>query len=201
MRLLHSAQDKCAVDNIKAQKLTFISEIEGAKQNLIAAHFPFFRFTYGPYSKELANEVRFLETLCFVDSESRELTDRAKLILRYIQPEIEKSEVAQIVLRIVDEVCEEYKRFESFPTLVNLVYEMVVPVVDWDNTPTRIKDIPECVDILRPDSLQAREVLPLPWDLIEDLKSEFSLSMDELGLDSPEMQHFLESTLLQAIEA
>lgn len=89
LHLLHSAQDTKVVDNVKVQKLTFISEVQGAELRLKTAHYPFFRYNFGPYSKELAKEVSFLEALGFINNESRELTSRADVILRYIQPEID----------------------------------------------------------------------------------------------------------------
>jgi hypothetical protein len=200
LHLLQDAQQKKGVDNVKIQKLTFISEITGAAQKLKAAHYPFFRFTYGPYSKELANEVTLLEELCFINSESRELTDRAKLILKYVDPEVRQSGPANEVLAIVRRICTAYKGYESFPDLVNAVYDMVVPVAGWDNAESKIKDIPLCVDILRPDDLKASEVMPLPDDLIDDLEAEFLIPAERLDVTNPGMLESVSGMLRRALE-
>ena len=42
--------------NLKPQKLAFLAELEGAaNRNLRTAHFRFFRYTFGPYSGQLAS--------------------------------------------------------------------------------------------------------------------------------------------------
>jgi hypothetical protein len=67
------------LDNLKVQKVVFISEDEARRDGILAAHFPFYRNKFGPYSPVLANDVRRLED-CTVrcigtlvtDSENRE---------------------------------------------------------------------------------------------------------------------------------
>ena len=98
------------LDNLKIQKITFISEDAARqKQKLRAAHFHFFKYTYGPFSKELANDVRKLEDLGFLHPETREPTDRAKYILDYVQEFVKKCKPAQQSLHILSETCRKYR--------------------------------------------------------------------------------------------
>jgi hypothetical protein len=65
---LFSCSDE-RLDNLKIQKIVFLTEIEGRNRNFAAANFPFFRYHFGPYSKVAANTVRKLEVFGFVDPE------------------------------------------------------------------------------------------------------------------------------------
>jgi uncharacterized protein YwgA len=189
LHLLQAAHGHAGVDNLKIQKLMFIAEIEGARRNLRAAHYPFFRHTHGPFSKELANEVVLLERLGLIDPESRELTDRAAPILQRASHDMDRSAKATEVLSIVNGVCADCKHLDSFPHLVNHVLDMVVPVAGWGNEPAAIRDVPLCVDILRPNDLHAMDVLPFDADLLGELEDAFSATADQHGLGS-EMAHY-----------
>src|SRR5271154_2293413 len=82
------------LDNLKIQKVVFLTEEEARKQKLIAAHFPFFRNKFGPYSPLLANTVRKLEDCCFIYPETRQPTKRGQYILDYVADDIEESKSA-----------------------------------------------------------------------------------------------------------
>lgn len=184
LHLLQSAQIERGVDNIKVQKLMFISLAEGRSKGLRIAHYSFFRHTHGPYSKDLADELSLLEQLGFVNPESRELTDRAQQMLEYALPILKQSQAASEILAVVDDVCSSYKDLESLPHLVNFVHQMVVPVADWGNEHAAVRDVPLCVYILKPTALDSTEVTLLSQRLLHDLDDRFTVSADQLQLDN-----------------
>src|ERR1039458_77453 len=70
---------KCSsepLDNLKIQKFVFVSEDEARHKGLAAAHFPFFRYNLGPYSKVIANDVRRLQDFGFIDKETLQPSER-----------------------------------------------------------------------------------------------------------------------------
>jgi len=173
------------LDNLKIQKLTFISEDTARqREKLKAANFSFFRYNQGPYSKELADAVRELESLGFVDPETRKPTERGRYILDYVREFVKESQPAQHALRILGETCKKYKRVKS-SKLVNIVYGMKVPVAQFNGKIMRVRDIPKHVDIICPGSENLFDFSVFPQEIVEDLQTEFSLTPEDISPDNP----------------
>jgi uncharacterized protein YwgA len=173
------------LDNLKIQKVTFISEdIARREQNLKAAHFPFFRYNQGPYSKILANDVRKLEDFGFIHPETRCPTERGRYILDYVNEFVQRSKTAQESLRILSSVCKEYRDVRS-SKLVDLVYKMKVSVSQFHGKVMTVKDIPLYTDIIDPDSEELADIPVFTNEALEDLKVEFSLGPEDLNPDNP----------------
>jgi uncharacterized protein YwgA len=184
--LLHLFEcSKEPLDNLKIQKVTFVSENEARGEKLKAAYFPFFRYNLGPYSKILANDVRRLEDFGFVNPESRLPTERGRYILEYVQEFIKESKQAQYSINILRSVCKTYKDVKS-SKLVDIVYKMKVPVVQYCGEVRAVKDIPLYVDILDPENEYLSDLPPIPQQILEDLEAEFSTSSEDLNPDKPE---------------
>jgi uncharacterized protein YwgA len=157
------------LDNLKIQKLTFISEDTARqREKLKAANFSFFRYNQGPYSKELADAVRELENLGLIDPETRVPTERGRYVLDYVEEFVNESKPAQHALRILGETCKKYKKVKS-SKLVNVVYDMKVPVAQFDGKIMKVRDIPKNIDIIRPGSENLTDFSVFPQDIIEDL--------------------------------
>ncbi len=171
------------LDNLKIQKIVFISEDEARHEKLAAAHFPFFRYNLGPYSKVMANDVRRLEDLGFIDPETRQPTKRGKFILSYAGGFARQSKEASQSLDILGSVCKKYHDVKS-SQLVDTVYGMKVSVVGLDGAVMRVRDIPLCTDILDPNREQLRDFKAFPDDIVEDLRQEFSLTAEDINPDS-----------------
>jgi uncharacterized protein YwgA len=199
LNLLRLAQSPETVDNLKVQKLTFLSELEGINNKICVAHYPFFRYRLGPFSKELANDLTFLEKFVFVDSESRELTARGKFILEYVHSALEESEDAKSALALAKQVCDKYKNYRS-SALVDIVYGMTVPVDEWGGKPCMIKDIPECTDILNPLNASIRDVQLSP-ELLLDIDEEFAIPPEQLQISRPAVAESINAALRRAIES
>ena len=186
------------LDNLKIQKVVFISEDEGRKRGIAAADFKFFRFNLGPYSKAIANDVRKLEAFGFIDPETRQPTERGKYILEYLAEIISESQPAKLSLEILDSVCEQYRSVKS-SRLVDIVYDRTVPVSAYNGTEMKVKDIPACTDIINPVSDGLRTVAEIPTDLLEILQVELSLTAEDLDPDRPENVQLARSMLNAAL--
>jgi uncharacterized protein YwgA len=173
------------LDNLKIQKIVFISENEAREEKLKAANFTFFRYNLGPYSKELANKVRMLEDANFIDPETRRPTSRGEYVLDYLSECTGESPEIARALEILYKVCKKYRGTRS-SRLVDAVYKMEVPVTGLNGQLMKVRDIPLCTDILDPE----RENLPkspsLPQEMIDDLKVEFSLTAFDLDPNNPD---------------
>jgi uncharacterized protein YwgA len=196
LTLLRNAHYNCeeAVDNLQIQKLSFISEIRGRDSDLKTAYYKFFRFKLGPYSPDLANDVRHLELYGFIDSETRALTDRGQYLCRYVHPEVKKSQTAQEAFAILKETCQEYRRYKS-SSLVNIVYKMRVPVDGLAGKVMKVKEIPLKTDILLPDKFSSRDVQPFSPELIADIETELQMLPSQLDPNSAELRRSVFASL------
>ncbi len=188
--MLHYAHQRrgAFVDNLRIQKTAFLTELKGREIHLKSAYYEFFKCTYGPFSKGLANDVTFFEIQRFIESESRELTERGKYLYNYVLPEIEKSSSANQALAIARTVGKDLRPLES-PQIVNKVYALRVPVDGMKNRIVRIKDIPLHTDILIPNrDHTSRDVDALSDDLVEEIEAELSIPAAHLDPSSEELR-------------
>lgn len=173
-----------SVSNAIAQKLTFLTELQGREIQLKAAYYRFFRFNNGPYSKALANDITFLEEGGFIDPETRELSQRGYFLFRYVKPEIERSELGLQVLQLIDQVCVEWDKYRGWD-LVKAVYQLTVPVDALNGERMLVDKIPMLTDIIIPERSDARDVQPFAPEIVDDIYSELSLSPERLDPDNP----------------
>jgi uncharacterized protein YwgA len=199
--MLHYAhQSKGAiVDNLRIQKTAFLTELRGREKHLKSAYYEFFRCKLGPFSKGLANDVTSLEAQGFIDSESRELTERGKYLCRYVQPEIEKSSSAQEAIAIAKAIGKDLRPLGS-PQIVNKVYALRVPVDGMGSKVIRIKDIPLHTDILIPKrDITSRNVEAFSDNMVEEIEAELSFSPLALDPTSKAFQISVENSLRRAL--
>lgn len=193
------AESKEPLDNLKIQKVVFISEDQARKEQILAAHFPFYRNKLGPYSPVLANDVRKLEDYGFVDPETRQPTDRGRYLLDYIADDLQQSKSARHSLEILAITQSKYQDTGSFH-LKDLVYEMPVSVTGLKGSVMPVKEIPIRTAIIHPALEQVRESPSLPSDLLDDVCVEFSLTRDDLDPDSPANIELARETLARALK-
>lgn len=180
---LFSCSDE-PLDSLKIQKIVFLSEDEARKQGYAAAHFPFFRFKLGPYSKVIANDVRKLEDFGFIDPETKCPTERGAYILDIVMDVVKQSELATSALKILHRICTEYREVKS-SRLVDIVYARTVSVSGLGGIEMKVRDIPMCTDILFPVDEGLAEPLKIPDDVLDDLRMEFSLTPEDLDPNNP----------------
>jgi len=186
------------LDNLKIQKITFLSEIEGRNSNLATANYPFFKFTFGPYSKTLANTVRKLEVFKFIDPEFRKLTKRGEYVLEFVNEFVKSSPKAEESLKILQAMCDQYRDIKS-SSLVDVVYGIKVSVVGMSGNIMSVSEIPMCVDIIVPEEEKLETVIPFPEDILNDLATEFSLRPDDVDANKPENVAFAKDAMERAL--
>jgi len=186
------------LDNLKIQKIVFLSEIEGRNREFAAANYPFFRYHFGPYSKVAANAVRKLEVFGFVDPEFHRPTERGQYVLDYVCEFVRHSAKAVEALEILQTTCEKYRNTKS-SDLVNIVYGLRVSVVGMGGKIMTVREIPECVDIIVPAEEKLETFVPFPQDLLGDLVTEFSLRPDDLNPNKPENIAFAKAAIERAL--
>lgn len=186
------------LDNLKIQKIVFLSEMEGRNREFAVANYPFFRYHYGPYSKVAANDVRKLEVFGFVDPEFHRPTARGRYVLDYVHEFVKHSAKAIEALEILQATCDKYRDTKS-SKLVDIVYGMKVSVVGMSGKVMAVREIPECVDIIVPAEEKLETFVPFPQDLLDDLVTEFSLRPDDLNPNKPENIAFAKAAIERAL--
>lgn len=182
-----------SLDNVEIQKLSFLTELEGKSANLKAAYFRFYRDKYGPYSTALANTVTGFERLGMLREENRELLDRGRYLLRYVLPEIEKSETAQEALRVISHIARNWKDYRGW-SIKTKVYELPIPVQGLGNQVLKMSEIPLYTDILDPEVSTEREIIAFPDEIVEDICAELAIPSARLDVESEEVwRHSLDS--------
>jgi uncharacterized protein YwgA len=166
-------------DNLKLQKLTFLHELMAQSEGLRSAHYKFFRYNLGPYSKVLANDVKLLESSGFVTKTTRQLTKRGRFLLELLSDQVAESPGAVRALELVNRVSHDYGKMSS-PRLVDRVYAMKVPVYDLGGRVEKIRNVAMFLDILDPLNTDLGEVQPFSPDSKELIEEEMSLDPTEL---------------------
>lgn len=181
--------------NLWLQKLTFLVELEGLRAGLSPMHFRFFRYTWGPYSAPLANDVKFLEERGFLASTTRRITKRGQYLINYVKTAIENSAEAREARTLMSRVAERYAR-HSGVRLRDIVYKLVVPVFELGGEELRVRDIPVGYDILDPArTLNIRDVQPLDERLIANVEEELSIPPEVLLPTNPNYRKVVKAAL------
>lgn len=186
------------VTNVAIQKLLFLTELEGRKENVKAAYYRFYRFKHGPFSTELSWNIAEFETGGFIDSESGELLDRGKYLLDYVSPELNKSDLAGTVAGVIDRVSERWKTYRGW-SIVKEVYKLQVPVDGLGGQVVMVEDIPQKIDILVPDRSHERDFEPFSKNLIDDLEEELQIPARALDPSSEEFHEAVTTAYRRAL--
>lgn len=169
--------------NIKAQKLTFLLELRALRAELALGHYRFFRYQMGPYSADLAEDIKLLQREQFIRP-NRSLTKRGEFLRDFITESLADNDHLRLTNDIVHAVVVDYGE-KSGVDLMEMVYGMKVPVFGYGRE-MKVRDIPTFVDILDPaHTPELRAVQPLPKDLIDDLDAEFAIDPARLEPGHP----------------
>lgn len=171
------------VTNVVIQKHLFLTELAGRKAGIKTAYFRFFRYKHGPFSNELSWTIAQFEKCGLIDSEDGELLDKGRALLNYVDSEINSSWAATEAMAIIEGTANEWKAYRGW-AIVEPVYELTVPVDQLAGETMKVRDIPQKVDILIPESTKDQDVEPFDDQITEDVYS--FLSHPAVDLDSPE---------------
>jgi uncharacterized protein YwgA len=202
LRLFQAVSKRSRVDgNLKAQKLVFLVELKAHRDGIKGAHYKFFRYQLGPFSADLANDVRRLEDLGLVTKSTRALTDRGRFLHDYVFGALQNAgqdSDTKTTLGIVEQVASDYGQ-KSGKALMNLVYGLTVPVFDLGGRPKKVRDIPPFLDILNPVfTPELGEVQPLTDELMADIDSELAIDPARLEPAHPAFQQTVRRALEKA---
>ena len=157
--------------NLKFQKLTFLSEWALIKKGIKALHLKFFRYKWGPYSKELTLDQRYLMEKGYLTG-GFVLKEKATDLLEYFLSAASDSEINKEVFRTIIGTCEEYGKYTGL-RLQRIVYDMKITPHDMPTATLKIADIPAFVDIFVPEVLKLTHQLELPDFLLKDIAEDF----------------------------
>lgn len=200
LHLFQSVNRVSRIDgNLKAQKLSFITEVYGLEEGLAAMHFKFFRYTHGPYSKELARDIDRLVRAEVLTTTNR-LTKKAEFILDYLTDEARHAPSGRTVLATIERVTEEFGKFSGLK-LRDMVYKMTVPVHEFGGELMKVRDIETFTDILVPSASRnlANPSQIITDDMLEDIGNEIDLPAGALDSTSRDYQKTVQDALHHAL--
>lgn len=174
-------KDNNIFGNLKLQKEVFLSELNLLNSKLGGLYYKYFRYTFGPYSKELAETFKVLRNRGFVHKTTYTLTERGTYFVEFVEGVIANYKQNSKILDALDSTVAEYRKCNGYQ-LTNTVYNMKIAPHDFPNEKMKIKDIPIFCDILVPDKSQTRINLDIPSHILNDIKAE--LEMDSEYWDS-----------------
>jgi uncharacterized protein YwgA len=166
------------VDNLKIQKLMFLAEFEGLQARVATAHYRFFRYKFGPFSTQLADDVRTLEEFGLIEVETRELTKRGTSLIQYVWPEVRQDRRAFVAVKTIIRTCHKYRHLKS-SDLADLVGGMSIPVLAYSSRAAIVGELPMFTDILDPAE-EAEPTMPFPVDILADVEEELTISPEQL---------------------
>jgi uncharacterized protein YwgA len=184
---------------LKVQKLSFITEVYGLNEGLAAMHFKFFRYTHGPYSRELARDIdRLVEAE--VLTASKRLTKKAEYIIDYLTDEAKQAQAGSAALATIEKVTTEFGKFSGLK-LRDLVYKMTVPVYDLGGETMKVRDIETFTDILVPSCTDdlANPSQILTESMLEDINNEINLPPGTLDPTNRDYQRTVQDALQHAL--
>ena len=126
-------------DNLKLQKMTFLSELKFVKKRWKALNYNFLRWRKGPFSKELAKDLTRLRGVGLVDQGVPiDLTDSGEEFLESLS---EVFSTNKRFMKLIDNTIKKWSKEDS-ESMMKWVYrkQVVVPKV---GRPMYIKDINE----------------------------------------------------------
>lgn len=167
----------------KLQKLIFLVESILSNDNLRTFSYNFYRWNYGPFSKEIyKDEEALVENDLINDSRTIQLTERGEKLLNQCEEIFEDN---KIILDKVNDIIQFYDKY-SLPEIKEIVYASKI-VVDGESQ--TIDDIPKGRDLqINISKNEASDIFKInnDWENTLDilLDSEFSDSIEDAFNDS-----------------
>jgi len=154
--------------NLKLQKLCFLGEWELMKSEAKGLHFKFFRYNNGPFSKDVAEDYKFLAQKRRVYGSIYQLTPDGEILLDSFLKSTRDISDNAIFFDILDKVIKKWGNYFG-QALMNEVYKMKIKPHDYPDREMTIRDIPIHSDILVPEMWNNFvKLFDLPDDLVED---------------------------------
>jgi len=181
MLLLDEVNKRSPIDGrLKTQNLTFLFELKGQACGLRMAHYRFLRYTHGPFSPTLAEDLKRLHELEFFSGAGNVLTKRGRFIVDYVSDWVSSSSLGRKTHEIVVEIAKKYGKLSGI-AIMDLVLAMNIPVAEHAERLEKIADVPILVDLIDPERKSGLTDVRLPSRLCRELGEEFALDPSALN--------------------
>lgn len=99
--------------DVKFQQLVFLSELQMLGKHVKGFHYRFFRYAYGGYSKELADDFVALGAKKFLDPATWKLTPAGETVVKVIPGSVMGRSENETVLSIIMDIVKAYGPYDS----------------------------------------------------------------------------------------
>ncbi len=163
------------LNKVKIQKILFLSEKEMIDRNIKGYNYNFFRFTQGPFSKELGADIDTLVRHKLLVNQRYTPTKKGETVLADFQEPLDNyPEILEIIVSIIDR----YGRL-STDDIKKIVYNLEVQI-PFSERVERIREIPISEDLLfRMIPQHADIAIMFDDDIYEDLYFVFNSQASE----------------------
>lgn len=170
---------------IKLQKLPFLSELKMNTKGIKGFSYCFFRFHYGPMSKEVYCDRDILSLSGMITKRPPyALTERGKDILEQSKKVLRKN---FMILKYIDVITKKYAATNPWK-LTEMIYEMELVPIDIPYKKMKVKEIQSCLDIIR--GLEEGEY-ELKFKISEDLVDSLHLAFNTTNEDRVKMKRII----------
>ena len=177
-------------DNIggatKLQKQIFLNELQLTDRKSGGLYYKYFRYNYGPFSRQLQDNFNALVNLGFVHKTTYRPTERGKYLIGYVEGCIANYQDNALIFDIIGTTTAKYRKYNG-SQLMRLVYDMAISPIERPDHKMKIKDIQIFTDLLLPECETFKHELSFPDQIFSDIKAE--LSMDKETWDNLEDTH------------
>lgn len=179
-------RDNNIFGNLKLQKEVFLTELKLLEAGLGGLYYRYFRYNYGPYSRELAESFKWLAERSFIHKTTFTLTERGLYLVELTEGVLRDYKQNPKIFDAVDSTVDEHRRHNGYQ-LTQVVYNTKVAPHDVPGEELKVKDIPMFCDILVIEDFENAAGLAFPPSFLDTLKSE--LEMDRETWESLPEKH------------
>jgi hypothetical protein len=98
---------------VKFQQLVFLSELQLLGKKVLGFHYRFFRYAYGGYSKELADDFLALRAKKFVEPADWKLAHAGETVVKVLPGVAKERSENETILFIIQEIVQAYGKYDS----------------------------------------------------------------------------------------
>jgi uncharacterized protein YwgA len=99
--------------DVKFQQLVFLSELQMVGKQAKGFHYRFFRYAYGGYSKELADDFTALGAKKFLDPATWKLTAAGETVVKVLPNAVAGRAENETIVTIIKDIVKAYGKFDS----------------------------------------------------------------------------------------
>jgi hypothetical protein len=164
--------------DVKLQQLVFLCELQQFGRMTKGYHYRFFRYAYGGYSKELADDFTALGVKKFLDPDSWKLLPAGETVVKVIPRAVAGQPENETVLSIIGDIVQAYGKYDSSSIVPQVEkIELILPEkpdADAEGIPQNerlpIGHISFHATLLMPDRIDTTTKFTLKEDLLTVLQ-------------------------------